>query len=110
MIAALSICRRGPAFGSTLVRMIGSTRSQEANVSSTANSQDGAGTIVHRLVVLPAADHPTSVSLNHLVCEYGLKDEPAAGRQRRESLELTRTFALVADPFATGTAHDSGSA
>jgi hypothetical protein len=83
MIAALSICRRGPAFGSTLVRMIGSTRSQEANVSSTANSQDGAGTIVHRLVVLPAANHPTSVSPNHLVFKYRLKDEPAVGRQRR---------------------------
>ena len=75
MIAAFSVCRRGPAFGSALVRMIAS-----------------------------------SVSLNHLVCEYGLKYEPAAGWQRRESLELTRTFALVADPFATGTAHDSGSA
>jgi hypothetical protein len=39
--------------------------------------------IVHRLVVLPAANHPTSVSPNHLVFKYRLKDEPAVGRQRR---------------------------
>ena len=100
MIATFSVCRRGSGFWFGL----GQDDSFDAFLRMAPTA------IVHRLVVLPAADHPTSVSLNHLVCEYGLKDEPAAGRQRRESLALTRTFALVADPFATGTAHDSGSA
>jgi hypothetical protein len=41
------------------------------------------------LAVLPAADYPTSVSLNRLAYEYGLKDE-LDGASASPDLELVR--------------------
>jgi hypothetical protein len=60
-----------------------------ANVSSTQIAGWRRPRSARGLAVLPAADYPTSVSLNRLAYEYGLKDE-LDGASASPDLELVR--------------------
>ena len=92
------MCRRSPADettllvrrGSALVRMVafdvfgGRRTSLPQQIAGWRRPRSARG-----LAVLPAADYPTSVSLNRLAYEYGLKDE-LDGASASPDLELVR--------------------
>jgi serine/threonine protein kinase len=62
---------------------------------------DAHGKLTHVLIVMPAAEHPTSASLGRLAHEYALKDElDAAWAVRPLALihERGRTMLMLEDP------------